>query len=121
MSAKPTKYPANPLSAIENGCLLDLRAKLAIEFLKTSDLVADLGVTPRDAAVRTLDIAEALLEEAYTRDLVHVLPPNGEISEAVKFHIERSIRAQIYQNTAGQKIARSEGPIVTGMGMGIPQ
>lgn len=116
------KYPSNPLTAIENGCLLDLRVKLAVEFLKGDGITAldfDDKVDPARAhAVYALDLATALLQVAEERELVSPLPETDELTGSVRRHVGRNGRAALEQNHAAQRIKRESGsPIRVAMPM----
>lgn len=101
------KYFGNVMSSFENGVQLDLRVKLAMEFLKSN---AVHQVTNTDdvvqAAELALDLATELLAVAHERGLVKDMPDNGELSSPMKHHLERSVRQQMYGNEVAQKIAR---------------
>jgi hypothetical protein len=108
------KFPGNPLTAIETGAVLDLRARLAISLLQ-APLAAELAkfiyagadATPaptgaaRNLANELLDITEALMDAAETRSLVEPLPDeDAPLSQVVQNHIARSA----YANFLGQKM-----------------
>lgn len=119
-------YFGDVLQSWQNGCQLDLRVKLAIEFLKSGQLTATLGqVRPmcseedlaKVLAKHAIDLADALVTEAGSRGLMKDLPESDELSAPMRSHIRRSVRAQIYQQVAAQKIGPEESPVVqTGNG-----
>lgn len=115
------KYPQAVLEAFGHGALLDLRVRLALDVLKTPGFVGslvpggDVDVPyERRIAAYALDIVTALLDVGRDRGLVHDMPDHGEITQPLRRHIERSVRAQMYQQTAAQRIAREEAPILSG-------
>lgn len=105
------KYFGNVLSSFENGVQLDLRVKLAVDFLKGNLFDAN---TPKEAAGNALDLADSLLEEAGARGLLCELPEHGDITQALRRHIERSVRAQVYQQVVASRVARDEAPLAGG-------
>lgn len=114
MEVEP-KYLGNVLASFENGCQIDLRVKLAIEFLKSPYFAgAAVGLEEQDEeiarrdALHALDLASALIEEGQARGLVLPLPDHGELTSSLRKHIERGARAQVYQQVAGQRAAREE-------------
>lgn len=104
------KYPSNVLTAIENGCVLDLRVKLAVQFLTGDGITAldfDTCELPAaEHAAYALDLASALLDLAESRGLVKQLPEYGELPRSVRLHIERNVRAHLEQNAAAERIGR---------------
>lgn len=100
------KYRGNPLVDFENGVGLDLRVKMAMELLK-SPLCA-VSITPAEDAAKALDTATALLELAAGRGLLYGIPEGTDLTPALRRHIERNVRAQVYQQTAGQRVMREE-------------
>jgi hypothetical protein len=118
------KYMGNVLSAFEAGAQLDLRVKLALEFLK-SPLFSDalqsgvpssepsvVVVDTRGLAEIALDLATDLLELGAERGLVCDLPDHGELSARMKHHIERSVAAGSFQAIESQRAARTAGPML---------
>jgi hypothetical protein len=118
MSDRLTPYLGNVLTNFENGAQLDLRVKLAVDFLK-SPWAAEMAVatdSQTELAVAALDLACALVEEAQARGLLHALPEDGSVNSPLRKHIERSVRAQVFQQIAGARIAQEEAPAVVPAG-----
>lgn len=119
---EPTLF-GNPLNAFDNGCELDLRAKLAIEFLKTPGLYSlapqKFGdpVGSSELATFALDLAAAVIDQAGDRGWVKPLAEDDQIPENVKREISRSVRATVHQQMEGQRIVQEEAPRVQ---QGIP-
>lgn len=114
-------YFGDVLQSWNNGVQLDLRVKLAIEFLKSGQLTATLGqvrpLCPEEELAKVLakhaiDLADALVTEAGSRGLVKDLPEDDELTQPMRRHIRRQMRAQIYGQVSGQKIASEEQPAV---------
>jgi hypothetical protein len=114
-------YFGNVLSSFENGLQLDLRVKLAVDFLKAHPASG----SAHEGASYALDLADALLAESVKRGLVKSLPDTGEISTPLRHHIERSVRAQVFQQVVAQRVGPEEAPsigLVNGRGLpGLPQ
>jgi hypothetical protein len=87
------------LQAFQNGVQLDLRVRLAVDFLK-----AWPAATPEAA----LDAATRLLDLAAERGLMKPLPEDNELSTPLRRHMERNVRAQVHSQLAGQKIQAEE-------------
>ena len=131
------RYWGNVLNSFENGVQLDLRVKLAVDFLKSQYFQSaglhrgeqkpaevpglieripgpEVTTAARDARV-ALDLAEAVLEEAAKRGLVKELPDNGEIPAPMKHHIARSVAASAFQAEESQRAAARLGRPIMGM------
>ena len=107
-------YFGDVLGSWNNGVQLDLRVKLAIEFLKAHPAQGPAT----EAAGYALDLADALIAESTTRGLMKDLPEDDELTQPMRRHIRRQMRAQIYGQVAGQKIAAEEQPSVQSVGNG---
>ena len=103
-------YWGNVLQSFENGVQLDLRVKLAVDFLKAPNMVT--GSSAPVAAGFALDLATELLAEAERRGLMKALPEGDELNGAVRAHIRRNVRAQVYQQLQAQRIGPEEQPAV---------
>lgn len=104
------KYPGNLLNEFENGCSMDLRLKLAIEFLKAGiapNYLPDGTHSTELQARAALDLSEALLAEAEKRGLVAPLPDHSDLPPNLLRQIERNIAAQVYQQMEGQRAAQN--------------
>lgn len=90
----PIPMQDNVLEAFRNGCLLDLRVRLAMELLAHSPSLVDVVLTPdpRELAVKALDVATELFSIAQERGLVK---PLGEIDEHLEAHIRRQVTYQL--------------------------
>jgi len=107
----PQVILGNPLTAFENGVQLDLRAKLAIEFLKAPGMQFN-GTLPAGLAKYALDIADELITQADARGWVIPVPDDDSLNAALRTHLRKNVRAQIYQQLQGQKIQQEEMPQV---------
>lgn len=103
-------YFGDVLQSWNNGVQLDLRVKLAIEFLKSGNTA--LKGDPLPDAQYALATADALISEATANGLMKDLPEDDELTQPMRRHIRRQMRAQIYGQVAGQKIASEEQPAV---------
>lgn len=112
-------YFGDVIGSYANGVQLDLRVKLAVDFLK-SPVFQGVEWTPKESAVRALDMATELLNEATKRDLVKDLPDTDELSGPMRKHIRRQVRAQIVGQVAGQTIMAEEQPSVMAGPVAVP-
>lgn len=94
----------NALNQFENGCQLDLRVKLAIQFLQHNP-----SFTSADHA---LNVATDIIGLAQARGLLHELPETDELNAPMRRFIRQNVRAQVYQQVVGQKIGAEEAPHV---------
>ena len=105
------RYFGDVLGSYANGVQLDLRVKLAVDFLKTPG--PRLNIMPssaQQAAREALDLATELLTLAAERGLMAPLPDTDELSSPMRRHIRRQVRAQIVGQVATQEIAGEEAP-----------
>lgn len=117
-------YLGNVLSSFETGVQLDLRVKLAIEFLKAGnadgavayaakdDQLQLVQLTVAEKATYCLDLATALIGEATTRGLLKELPDDDELTQSLRRHLTRNVRAQVYSQSIAQRMAAEESPMV---------
>jgi hypothetical protein len=96
------KYPQSILSAYENGCVMDMQLRIAVELLK-----AKPTLDPSAA----LDLVEALFAEAEKRDLIAELPKDGKIDEALMYHAERQVALQMHQNATIAQLQSRAGAV----------
>jgi hypothetical protein len=97
------KYPTPLLAAINDGCVLDMRVRLAIELLKVPgfESEADVNIATRvDAALTT---AEVLFERATQRGWIADLPLDDSIPPLELAHIRRNAVAQVEGQFAAQQ------------------
>lgn len=120
------KYAHNVLEGFGNGCLLDLRVRVALDLLKSpmfthADELQGPG-TAEQLARFALDIAGSLLEQAEARGWVEELPEDAGLNRQCRLQAERTARYQVLQQIAGSRIAADEagssisrvGPVVPG-------
>jgi uncharacterized membrane protein YebE (DUF533 family) len=111
-------YFGNVLSAFENGVQMDLRMKLAIEFLKAPGFPQSLYPEQREpdaeaSVMYALALASQLFSQAAERGWVKELPDTGELSAPMRRHLERALRAQAFQQASSPRIMEEETPRVT--------
>lgn len=97
------------LDAFAAGVQLDLRARLAIEFLKSAP---GQNPDPKVRATDALECATEFIRVASERGMVKALPEGDEINRPLRDHIGRSTRANIAQQVCAQKIGPEEQPKV---------
>jgi hypothetical protein len=113
------------ISSFETGAQLDVRARLAVEFVKAGLLVRhdDLALaavrTAKQVATYALDIATELVAQASERGLLKDLPEDDELNRALRTQIRRNARAAVYQQVATQQIMSEEMPHVAPAGNGL--
>lgn len=119
------KYRSNPLTCFDNGCLLDLRVKLAIDFLKSPMYATDvehfysgsdmeevkppeIAPHPRTLACHALDLATELLAEGTRRGLVEPIPDHDELSAPIRKQIRRGVRANVISQIVASALMAEE-------------
>jgi hypothetical protein len=117
-------YLGDVLQSFSNGVQLDLRVRLAVDWLKGGLLVPpregkvfELTKEHAQEIVRfALDLSTELIEQGMLRGLIRDLPDTDELNAAYRKHLRRAARASVLPQIAAQEIAREEGPgIVPGM------
>lgn len=122
------KYPHNPIDAFQNGAILSLEVRIALELLKSSPMFHGIAGAPLEpelakkvplaVAVFALDAAEALLEEGVRRGFVEAMPDGTDLAAPVKKHAARMGKFQATQQIAGQSELRDlSGPVAVPRGM----
>lgn len=99
-------YKQNVLSGFDNGCLLDLRVRLAIEFIKASRLNFDIPAEV--CACYALDLASEVLSQADAKGLIEPLPDGSAISAEVRAQAGRMARFNVVQQLEMQRAAQDE-------------
>ena len=111
-------YFGDVLQSWANGVQLDLRVRLAVDWLKGGLLVPDKDGRPFDLGkehahdvVRfALDLSTELIEQAKLRGLLVDLPEHDELSAAHRKHLRRAARAGVLSQVYGGEMVREEAP-----------
>lgn len=98
------KYPHNVLEGFSNGCILDLRMRFAMEFLKGGSVFGE----PDADAEYALELADATFKKAEARGWVAPIPDDGELNRFVRMQAKRTARFQALQQIEGQKAMQRE-------------
>jgi hypothetical protein len=109
------KYPTPYLNALPDGCVMDMRVKLAMEIIKTPGYIKIFAAqntsddeTAKNASACALNIAEALYAEAERRQLVEDLPSHADLTKDELNHIRRQAAGNVIGQLHAQKVAASE-------------
>jgi hypothetical protein len=102
----------NKLASFENGVQLDLRVKIAVDLIKGGAFNGQ-GLKPAEIAANAIDAACELFRLADERGLLKDLPDDDELTRQDRNHLRRAVRANIYQQVSGQKIAQEESPSIS--------
>ncbi len=97
--ADSMKYPTNAIDSFQHGVVMDLRVRLAIDFLK---------VVPGFGAHKALDLADDLLEDAERRGWLAPLDHDPKLTDAVKNQAKRLGAFQMYQQLGANQAAQDE-------------
>lgn len=105
------KYPSNVLEGFGSGALLDLRVRLAADFLKHSPLMGHAYSDARaaDRAGFALDLADELLKQGAERGWVEPLPDDaGELPSDLRSQARRTGSYQAQQQLDANRHAQDE-------------
>lgn len=109
MNNEQRLFFGNPLNQFENGIQLDLRVKLAADFIKAGSFGTGSAFT---IVKQSLDAADELVKQAIERGWTRDLPDTDDLSAPMRRFIRQNTRAQVYQQIVGQQIAEEEQPTV---------
>ena len=128
------EYPSMHITAAQEGALLDMRVRLAIQlatsigFAAMADKFIDgsAGQAPQAYAALALDTANEIVQQAKERGWVR---PLTELDEGLPptdvEHVKRSARAsviqQFHQQDVAQELAPAIAPVRGGGPFGRPQ
>jgi hypothetical protein len=108
-------YFGDVIGSYALGVQLDLRVKLAVDFLK-SPVIAEVAKnpnhSPQSLATFALDLATQLIEVAEDRGLIADMPETDGLSAPMRKHIRRQVRANVVGQVCGQQIMAEETPSI---------
>lgn len=116
------RFPSSSLTAINDGCVMDMRVKFAQQLLTTPYFVEQhtkFG-EPRSAVCAALDIADELYKQAEGRALIKPMDQSDLMSAAEIAHIRRSGIAQVIAQMAAQEYAQDTAGRVQRVMTGMP-
>lgn len=105
------KYFGDVLASFQNGLMLDLRVRLAVDMLKApimQTIAGNPNHSAKSLAAFALDLSTALLELAEERELTKELPDDTGLNAGMRHHLERNARAQVFSQVVGQKLMQEE-------------
>lgn len=113
-------YPHNVLEGFGNGAILDLRVRMANEFMKspvltamadelTRRLRADSKLTvEKSIATFALDLAEEVTAQAAERGWLCELPEDGELTPALRNQAKVTASYNVLQQIEGNRFAQDQ-------------
>jgi hypothetical protein len=103
-------YPQNVIEAFGVGAVLDLRVRLAADFLKTSPMFSRAAdsVEPQQVAEYALDLADELLKRGAERGWVSPMPDDTRVDDQFRAHISRASQMGALQQIEGQRALQEE-------------
>ena len=108
-------YP-DVIAAFSDGCVMDLRVRLAVDFIKAMISSDTQGSFSIDQMANTgLSLAGSLIAQAKASGLIAPLPESGELNAQTKRHLERAVNAQMYQQKYAQRQQQDELRLAGGM------
>ena len=111
---EPVFYPQDPINGFLQGCLLDLRVRLAIDFLKSHffsgflDRATLTNMRVEQAASIALILADEVLKQGAARGWVTSIPEDGEIGPELRAQAKRNALYQVVQQMEANKAAQAE-------------
>ena len=102
------KYPANELDSFATGVKMDLRVRLAIEFLKSPMYAAcaRANENPDYVAEHALSVAEELLTQADAKGWLEALDDDAKLSERAIKHAKRIGAFNVHQQLGANEAAQ---------------
>src|SRR5258708_3172289 len=100
-------YPHNILEGFGNGAILDLRVRMANEFIK-SPTFSDGMRDPKELATFALDLAEEITSIAAERGWLEPLPEGGELSQWLRDQARCTASYQALQQLEGNRFVQGE-------------
>ena len=99
------KYYPDPIAAFNDGCLMDLRFRVAMQFCQAMITSAAALDTPAESiAHHALRTAESLFKQGVELGWIDDLPESSNLNAATKRHLERNVNCQMHQ----QKYVQAE-------------
>jgi hypothetical protein len=110
-------YPGNVLNALNDGCVMDLKMRLAIEFAKAM-LASGPDESPEDVAGFAASTADFLVKLCEDNAWIEAVPEGAEIPSVVKNQVKRNAAAQAIAQFHAKKVsAELAGPLMRMPGM----
>jgi len=103
------KYPANELDSFATGVKMDLRVRLAIEFLKSpmyEGVISKDEAAPSYLAEHALDVAYELLKQADAQGLLEAIDDDAKLSERAIKHAKRIGAFNVHQQLGANEAAQ---------------
>lgn len=103
------KYYPDPIAAFNDGCLMDLRFRVAMQL--TAAMMANNGALDcgsESIAGHALRIAAALFEQGQELGWITDLPESTNLTKAMRDHLERNVEAQLFQQQVVQRKQSSQ-------------
>lgn len=99
------EYYPDPLAAYADGCVMDLRFRTALQFVNSIMSSGEaMHTASASIASHALDVVDSLFDQGKTLGWIADLPASSELNSDTKRHLERYVKAQLYQ----QKVAQQE-------------
>lgn len=109
-------YPHNELDGFQNGCNMDLRARIALNLLQHSpifhrmlpDNPQGFGLIPKEMVTAACDLAEELLRQSKERGWIEAFPADGELTDRLREQGKRAATFSAVQQIEGAKAMHNE-------------
>lgn len=102
-------YPHNVLEGFGNGAILDLRVRMANDFIKSPWLQTLYPGTPvKEIATLALNLAEEITAQAAELGWLTPLPEGGELPQWLRDQAKVTASYQVCQQLEGQRFAQGE-------------
>ena len=101
------KYERGVIESFSEGAVLDLRARVALDLLKSSQSIGHL-----DAC----EIADDFVAECERRGWIKPLPADGQVDDRTRAHCERLGRVNVISQVSAQRAVAQETGVVQAAG-----
>lgn len=116
MADSTIEYYPDPVGAFNDGCLMDLRFRTAMQL--TAAMLQSgqpMSWSPHEISSHAINIVDELFSKGKEKGWIEPLPESGEINSAMRRHLERAVKAQLYQQQIAQREqASAVRPIMNG-------
>lgn len=105
------KYPSPLLNSLTDGVHLDMRAKMAEQFLRTPGLVSRFrqnGATADETVRFVFDLSQSFYDEAERRGLLQELPGHADLPTSEEMHVRRQAAAQVIGQLHANSVVQKE-------------
>ena len=102
------KYALPLLNALNDGAVIDLRFRIALQLLLSPGFVDGCKTRGEHPEQEAVLLAGNLVELAEKTDLIEPLPSHSDLPRAERAHVERQAAAQVFGQMHAQRVVNDE-------------